>query len=533
MRLETKVGMVFATLAVSVSALLTFALYMSVRTQLRQSIRQRLHDVVATASLTIDADAHATLTTQEQEASPTYARLKNRLQQCCSQAKDIRFAHTWHRGDDGKLTFVLDAEPDPNRMSHIGDVYDSGEPEVMAALAALDHVTVDDILNTNRWGVRISGYAPFYRSDGRMEGILSIGIKASDVSAYEHTFFWIACVIFGCTLPLALALGLSFGGRLAIPIEQLTLSTECIAAGDWNHRVVVQDDYETAHLAQSFNRMVDTIQEAMERRDGEIRSRKKAESALDALNRDLQATVERLSLANQELSRLATVTSHDLKTPLRGIKTLTDWIASDYAARLDEPGRECLGLLGERATRMFHLIDAVHRYVSIECTDRDKSPVDLHAAVTEVIAGLKAPPNVHLTIEGRLPIVHCYKDHITQLFQSLLGNAVKYIDKPEGRVTIRCTEESDCWQFSIADNGPGIAPRYHRKIFEIFQTLDSKDRPEDVGIGLSIAKKIVDLSEGRIWLESTPGSGSTFFFTLPRRPAVSSPSEVSPAGCAV
>jgi signal transduction histidine kinase len=511
-RLETKLGIAFSTLAVFMSALLTLVLYVNVRTQLRRDIQQRLHDLVSTAALTIDADAHATLVRPEQEDTPTYARLKTHLQRFRQGATDIHFVYTWRRDPAGRLAFVVDAETDPNELSHIGEVYDSAEPEVLAMLATLNTVTVDDQPNADKWGMWLSGYAPFYRSDGRMEGILGMDINAADVLARERAFLWIALAVFGATVPAILWLGMSFGRRLAAPIYQVTRSAERIAGGDWSHRVEVRGGYEAVRLAYALNRMTDALQN----RDAEIDNRKKIESALDALNRNLQWTVSRLKSANDELRSFAAVTSHDLKTPLRGIKMLADWIATDYADRLDDRGRECLALLSARVTRMFKLIEAIHRYVSVGYAKESEEPVDLHALVRRVLSNLSLPDHVSVEIEGHLPIVHCHDKHIAQVFESLLSNATKYADPSNGRVTVRCREEPADWQFSVTDNGPGIDEEYHEKIFEIFQTLETKDLSDNMGIGLSVAKKIVELYDGRIWVHSTPGEGSAFFFTLPK-----------------
>ncbi|MGD1042918.1 MAG: ATP-binding protein [Sedimentisphaerales bacterium] len=105
---------------------------------------------------------------------------------------------------------------------------------------------------------------------------------------------------------------------------------------------------------------------------------------------------------------------------------------------------------------------------------------------------------------------------LKQVFQNLLSNAVKYTDKPKGQIKIGCTEENGFWKFSVADNGCGIKEKYFGKIFEIFQTLTSRDKTESTGIGLTIVKKIVELYGGKVWVESKVNEGSTFFFTLPK-----------------
>ena len=455
--------------------------------------------------------------TAAQEGNPAYMRIKHVLQHIRDSVPDLRFVYTWRRTADGKLIFVVDAETDPNQMSHLGDVYDSGEPAVLAKLATLDRPAADEKFTTDKWGVWLSGYAPFYRSNGKMEGILGMDIKAADVVANERLFLWISLAVFAATIPLTVLLGMWFGRRLAAPIVKLTRGSERIAQGDLSHRVSVFGSYETNILTQSFNKMTDTLQKAITYRDEEISNRKKAESALDAANKDLQATVQQLSIVNRELRSFAYITSHDLKTPLRGIKMLTDWLADDYADKFDDNGKESVDLLKKRVTRMYNYIEAVHQYTSIGYVKENKVTIDLNELVSYVINNLNQPENIEIKIENELPVIECEKNRITQVFENLLGNAVKYMDKPQGRILIRCTEELTCWQFSIADNGPGIDEKYHEKIFEIFQTLSTKDEFESTGIGLSIVKKIIELYDGKIWVNSKLGSGSTFFFTLPKQ----------------
>jgi signal transduction histidine kinase len=118
---------------------------------------------------------------------------------------------------------------------------------------------------------------------------------------------------------------------------------------------------------------------------------------------------------------------------------------------------------------------------------------------------------------AELPVIEFERTRITQVFQNLLSNAVKYMDKPEGQVRIGCVGEDRYWKFSVADNGPGIEEKYFKKIFQMFQTLAPRDEHESTGVGLTVAKKIVELYGGRIWVESKVGQGSTFFFTLPKQ----------------
>ncbi len=220
---------------------------------------------------------------------------------------------------------------------------------------------------------------------------------------------------------------------------------------------------------------------------------------------------------NKELNDFAYVVSHDLKAPLRGIKTLAGWIAADCADRLDVEAKEQLSLLLNRVDRMHGLIDGILQYSRIGRITEEITQVDLNELVPQVIDLLAAPEHIEITVRDELPVVECERTRVTQLFQNLISNAVKYMDKPRGSITIGCTSDDEWWTFSVADNGPGIDEKYHERIFQLFQTLSPRDAYESTGIGLTLVKKIVETNGGRVWVESELGRGSTFFFTLPQK----------------
>jgi light-regulated signal transduction histidine kinase (bacteriophytochrome) len=227
--------------------------------------------------------------------------------------------------------------------------------------------------------------------------------------------------------------------------------------------------------------------------------------------------LEDLEKVNRELKDFAYIVSHDLKAPLRGIATLAEWIATDYADKLDEQGREQINLLTGRVVRMQNLIDGILQYSRIGRVKEKKDVVNLNDLVSEVVDMVAPPENISITIENELPTIECERTRITQVFQNLISNAVKYMDKPQGQVKIGCIEEDDRWKFSVSDNGQGIEEKHFERIFQLFQTLSSHDKSESTGIGLTVAKKIVELCGGSIWVQSKVGEGSTFFFTLPKQ----------------
>ena len=125
--------------------------------------------------------------------------------------------------------------------------------------------------------------------------------------------------------------------------------------------------------------------------------------------------------------------------------------------------------------------------------------------------------HLEMALPDSLPIISGDRDKIKQVALNLMSNAIKYMDKPEGRINVDCVEENGFWKFSVADNGPGIEEKHFEKIFQMFQTLSSRDEFESTGVGLTLVKKIVEMYGGKIWIESEIGEGSTFFFTLPKQ----------------
>lgn len=227
----------------------------------------------------------------------------------------------------------------------------------------------------------------------------------------------------------------------------------------------------------------------------------------------------RLEEANQKLRDFAYVISRELKTPLRGIRRLTELIAKDGADRLTPDGTQHVRQIIERVDQMYSFIDKILEYSRVEDKDEDKSMVDLGELVNSVIEAIDAPEKVTITIENQLPVYECNETRIAQVFQNLLGNAVKYIDKPHGEISVGCVEEESFWKFIVKDNGPGIEKKHFDKVFEPFKTLASPDEGSGTGIGLATVKKIVEMYGGSVWLESEPGRGSKFFFSLPKHEA--------------
>lgn len=233
---------------------------------------------------------------------------------------------------------------------------------------------------------------------------------------------------------------------------------------------------------------------------------------LKTLEAQKEVLLENLERNNIELQEYAHIVSHDLKSPLRSIYALVDWIKEDNKNTFDNQTQENFGLIEQTLEKMEALIMGILNYSSINAESQKKEKVDLNTIIADVYNTVLIPEHILIYCKNLLPTIKGDKVQLQQLFQNLIGNAIEHIDKDEGRVEIDFVEKPNHFEFSISDNGVGIKKEYHQKIFGIFQSLSEKKK--STGIGLSIVKKIVDLHNGRIWLESQVGEGTTFYFTL-------------------
>ena len=224
-----------------------------------------------------------------------------------------------------------------------------------------------------------------------------------------------------------------------------------------------------------------------------------------------QSLLNRLELQNQELMDYAQVVSHDLKSPLRNINTMISWIKED-SRELESSIVDNLDKIEENLVKMDSLIDGILKYSVIDKKEANNTSVDIEKLINEVLKSIEVPAHVHISIENKLPQITVDPIRFKQLFQNLISNAIKSIDKEKGEIKIKSWNTEESVFFSISDNGKGIEEKYHEKIFEIFKSLDSD--PKSTGLGLAIVKKIIEYYNGHIDLQSLPGIGSTFTVTL-------------------
>jgi light-regulated signal transduction histidine kinase (bacteriophytochrome) len=222
--------------------------------------------------------------------------------------------------------------------------------------------------------------------------------------------------------------------------------------------------------------------------------------------------------ANQDLEQFAYSASHDLQEPLRSVKIYSELLAQELGEKLEGDTREFLGFVTSGATRMEMLVRDLLAYTQAGQAERPETPEDTTAALNCALANLDGAirESGAQVISEQLPALRVHSTQLQQLFQNLVGNAIKYRrpeTQPEIHVTVR--RDGEMWLFSVSDNGLGIEAEYKERIFGLFKRLHTGDEYSGTGIGLAICQRIVERYHGRIWVESEPGKGSTFHFTLP------------------
>jgi PAS domain S-box-containing protein len=235
---------------------------------------------------------------------------------------------------------------------------------------------------------------------------------------------------------------------------------------------------------------------------------------------EMAEVVEALARSNRELDQFAYVTSHDLKAPLRGIANLSRWIEEDMGERITPDVSKMLELMRGRVERMEKLIAGLLAYSRIGRERAAVEAVDSGAVVREAVELLSPPEGFVVEMAPGMPMVRAVRVRLVQVFMNLIGNAIKHRDSQTapGRVRVSWGDAGEgLYEFRVADDGPGIDPRYHDRVFAIFQTLEPRDRVEGSGIGLALVKKIVEGAGGTIRIESEGGKGCVFVFTWPKR----------------
>jgi light-regulated signal transduction histidine kinase (bacteriophytochrome) len=284
---------------------------------------------------------------------------------------------------------------------------------------------------------------------------------------------------------------------------------------DLTERKRTEAALRTAHdeLEARVEERTADLQRSNRQLEVEIRERRQAEAILAQRS-------EELARSNAELEQLAYVASHDLQEPLRMIASYLQLLERRFNDKLDDEGREFMGFAVDGAHRMQALIDDLLTYSRVGTRAVSLQPTDSGKVAAMVLHGLQvAIRETGATVDcGPLPVVAADPVQLAQLFQNLVANAIKFHGDAPPEIRIRAQEQEGAWCFSVQDNGIGIAPEYFDRIFVMFQRLHVRREYPGTGIGLAICKKIVERHGGHIWVESVPGQGTTFRFTIPRAP---------------
>ncbi|WP_276368881.1 PAS domain-containing sensor histidine kinase [Chryseolinea sp. H1M3-3] len=251
----------------------------------------------------------------------------------------------------------------------------------------------------------------------------------------------------------------------------------------------------------------------------DITERKKAEDLLKELNASLALQASKLAASNTELERFAYVASHDLQEPLRMVRSFLQLLKKKFEGNLDDQAQQFIDYAVDGAERMKQLITDLLEYSRIGVVQEKFEPVDMNVVVQRTIEILQEPVRSSGTTFQikTLPVVAGIKTQLGQVMQNLINNAIKYRGELPPQIAIDAIEEGTQWKFAVTDNGMGIDPRFSDKIFMMFQRLNTNAESKGTGIGLAICKKIVEGHGGKIWVESKPGLGSSFYFTISKR----------------
>jgi light-regulated signal transduction histidine kinase (bacteriophytochrome) len=251
---------------------------------------------------------------------------------------------------------------------------------------------------------------------------------------------------------------------------------------------------------------------------GQLMARRQAEAAMREAYQELEHKTKELTRSNEELQQFAYVASHDLQEPLRMISSYTQLLERRYGDRLDGDARDFMAYIVDGAARMKQLIEDLLAYSRVGTRGKEFQHVDSGASLDRALANLRASiesSGAKITRDA-LPEVLADGAQLSQIFQNLIGNAIKFRGDEPPRIHVGAEARDTVWVFSVKDNGIGLDTQYADRIFMMFQRLHNKAEYPGTGIGLAIVKKIVERHGGRIWVESEPGKGASFGFTIAR-----------------
>ncbi len=390
----------------------------------------------------------------------------------------------------------------------------ANNPRVMAFLkSGIESVGISSGLDGVK---RLYTTTPLSRSAGIADAHVIVGLPVQVAYAAANHTLALNLIFLGAVALLALAAAWIAGDIFVLrQVRGLVGAAQKMRHGILSARSGVEHDPgEIGELALTFDEMAATL----ERRVAELQ---RAEAELKALNEDLEKRVldrtMELKRSNEDLEQFAYVASHDLQEPLRMITNYLQLLRQRYKDKLDASADDFIGFALDGSKRMHQLIHDLLTYSRVGTHGKEFVRTDCAQALANALANLRVAieeSRAEITHDP-LPTVRGDEVQLTQLFQNLIGNAVKFRGEAAPRIHIGVQRTGTEWEVSVRDNGIGIAPEDFQRIFIVFQRLHSREKYPGTGIGLSVCKKIVERHGGRIWVESKPGHGTTFYFTLP------------------
>ena len=347
--------------------------------------------------------------------------------------------------------------------------------------------------------------------EGKRYGTIYVRASAAPLRERIRTYVYNMLLLGAVLLAFSLVFALLLQRFISRPLVELAQVAARISRdNDYSVRVQKHGRDEIGSLYDGFNSMLEQIE--------------KRQKELERSNRDLD--------------QFAYVASHDLKAPLRAISTLAGWLEEDLGERLAPEEREQLQLMRGRVKRMDNLVEGILQYSRVSRLEAQYERVDLGLLVGEVLDDLGPPAGIEIEAQKSWPTLLTRRLRLKQVLANLITNAVKYHDKKGrgGWVKIGCRSGEAGSSSSVSpgrielfvtDNGPGIAPEHHQKIFQIFQTLQPRDKVESTGLGLALVSKLVEDEGGKVWVESEAGHGATFRVSWPARSEMDGGEEIS------
>ena len=236
---------------------------------------------------------------------------------------------------------------------------------------------------------------------------------------------------------------------------------------------------------------------------------------IHSLYKNLNDKSKEVLLLNSELRTVTYNLSHSIKTPLHGINQISQWLKEDYKDSIGSDAQELLNMLTYRVEKLNAIIDNLLEYTDIKVKLEKLSKLDLNYVLKNLINFLNVPQNIEINIARNMPHLKIEKKYIESIFTNLIENSIKFMDKEKGRIEVGFVELNKEYMFFVRDNGPGIEEKYFEKIFTMFHSINNNESIENLGVGLALTKKIVELHGGTIHIESKIKEGTTVFFTLP------------------